>query len=127
MTLAGDRQFPRFLIVGGAGFLADAGALALFLYAGLDPVTGRLLSIAMAMLLTWRLNRAFTFTPSERPQWVEGTRYALVVGAASAVNWLVYSALLIIVPGLPPHAALAVGSIVAIALSYAGFSRFAFR
>lgn len=127
MTFAADRQFLRFLVVGGAGFLADAGALALLLSAGLDPFVGRLLSIAVAMLLTWRLNRAFTFAPSERPQWVEGTRYAVVVGAASAVNWLTYSALLIIFPRLPPHAALAAGSIVALAFSYAGFSRFAFR
>ena len=127
MTPVPAHPFARFLLVGGAGFLAAAGVLALLLAAGLGPFVARLLSIAAAMLLTWRLNRGFTFAPAGRPQWVEGTRYALVVGVASALNWLVYSALLVAFPELPPHAALAAGSAVAIGLSYTGFSCFAFR
>jgi putative flippase GtrA len=127
MSFAQNPRFQRFLLVGIAGFLADAAVLALMLRLGVDPFLGRIVSIAVAMVLTWRLNRAFTFAPGPRSQVAEGSRYALVVAAASGINWLVYSALLLLLPGTPPHLALAVGSVVALGFSYTGFARFAFR
>jgi putative flippase GtrA len=122
-----SRRFGRFLIVGVAGFLADAAVLAAMLSAGLDPFVARIISIAAAMLLTWRLNRAFTFGPSKGSEVAEGARYGLVVATASTLNWLVYSAALLLVPAMPPHLALVIGSVAALGFSYTGFARFAFR
>ncbi len=80
----------------------------------------------MRLTVTWLLNRHLTFGPSSRGMAVEGARYGGVGVVTSIVNYLVYSALLLALPGLPPLAALAVASLVAMALSYLGYSRLVF-
>ena len=51
----------RFACVGFAGFAVDTGTLALLHHLiGLDPFTARILSIALAIFTTWRLNRSVT-------------------------------------------------------------------
>lgn len=120
-------RFARFLFSGGIGFLADAGALALLLaLTPLGPLPARLLSIAFALTVTWQLNRHLTFGPSVRGVAVEGARYGGVGIATSLINYLVYSALLVAFPALPPLAALAAGSVAATALSFLGYSRLVF-
>jgi putative flippase GtrA len=57
----------RFGIVGGIGFLVDAGLLHVMLQLGLGYYGGRLVSFLAAATTTWILNRSFTFrreTPS---------------------------------------------------------------
>jgi putative flippase GtrA len=58
-TLPG--QVLRFGIVGGIGFLVDAGLLQLMLQFGLGYYGGRLISFLAAATTTWILNRSFTF------------------------------------------------------------------
>jgi len=121
------RRLSSFLIVGALGFLADAAALALFTgELGIDPYLARVLSIAFALAVTWLLNRSFTFGASRRHAVVEGARYGSVGLGTSIVNFAVYSALLAMFPALQPLAALAAGSVVAMALSYLGYSRLVF-
>jgi putative flippase GtrA len=120
-------RFLRFALVGGAGFLVDAGILAvLHNLAGLDPFSARLISVAVATLVTWRLNRGLTFGASERSQAHEGVRYATVAALAVGINYLVYCLSLVFFRGLPPLAALVVGTVAAMGFSYAGYSRFVF-
>jgi putative flippase GtrA len=120
-------RFLRFVLVGGIGFVVDAGVLALLLAATqLDPFLARLVSIGLALTATWMLNRHLTFAPSSRGLAREGTRYGGVGIATSLVNYLVYSALLLAMPATPPLAALAVASLVAMALSFLGYSRLVF-
>lgn len=122
----GAARFGRFLLVGGTGFLADAGVLTLLLAAfpELDPFGARLISISLAMLLTWGLNRSFSFRPSSRGLAAEGARYGSVSIAASLLNYAAYSAALL--PSLPPLLALAAGSAAAISFSFTGYSRLVF-
>jgi putative flippase GtrA len=121
------RRIGRFVVVGAVGFLADAAMLALLTAAlQLDPLVARLGSIVFALAVTWMLNRHLTFGPSRRTIAVEGARYGGVGIGTSVVNYLVYSALLLALPGLPPLAALAAASLVAMALSYLGYSRLVF-
>ena len=54
-------QFFRFGIVGGVGFLVDAGLLRLLLTLGLGYYGGRVVSFLAAASTTWILNRSFTF------------------------------------------------------------------
>lgn len=120
-------QVARFLLTGGIGFLADAGALALLLASTpLDPLTARLVSIGFALTVTWLVNRTFTFRPSSRGVVREGARYGGVGIGASLVNYVAYAGALALVPGLPPLVALAFGSAVAIAASWFGYSRLVF-
>ncbi len=120
--------FFRFALVGGIGFLIDAGLLAALHYgAGLDPFSARLVSISASAFTTWRLNRSLTFGASERSQAREGFRYALVAGLTAALNYLLYALALIVWPDLPPIAVAVGATLAAMGFSYAGYSRFVFQ
>ena len=135
MTDIADNAAPgnrpaAFLLVGAIGFAVDAGLTAGLVAAGLDPFSARALAILAAVATTWGLNRRLTFRMPAAAAGAlarEGARYGLVAAAGSAVNWLVYSAALLAAPGLPPLAALVLGSGVAMAANWLGYSRFAFR
>ena len=120
-------RFLRFAMVGGAGFLIDAGLLAALHHgAGLDPFSARLVSIAAAAFSTWRLNRMVTFGASAASQTTEGLRYASVAALTACFNYLVYALALIVWEDLPPIAAAVLATLAAMTLSYLGYSRFVF-
>ncbi|ESX22124.1 MULTISPECIES: GtrA family protein [unclassified Mesorhizobium] len=120
-------RLARFVLAGGVGFVADAAALWLFLaVTPLGPFVARVLSIGFALCVTWQINRHLTFSPSSRGVAQEGARYGGVGIATSIVNYLVYCAILFALPAMPPLAALAVASPVAMALSFLGYSRLVF-
>ena len=74
----------RFGIVGGIGFLVDAGLLHLMLKLGLGYYGGRLISFLAAATATWILNRSFTF------------RRDSAAAAHPAGEWLAYLGLMVI-------------------------------
>ncbi|TPJ35018.1 GtrA family protein [Mesorhizobium sp. B2-8-3] len=120
-------RLVRFILTGGIGFVADAAALWLLLATTpLGPIAARVLSIGFALCVTWQINRHLTFSPSSRGLAQEGARYGGVGIATGIVNYLVYCAILFALPTLPPLAALAFASIVAMALSFMGYSRLVF-
>ncbi|RWM27092.1 GtrA family protein [Mesorhizobium sp.] len=120
-------RLTRFVLAGGIGFVADAAALWLLLSATpLGPLAARVLSIGFALCVTWQINRHVTFSPSSRGMVREGARYGGVGIATSIVNYLVYCAALFALPSLPPLAALVIASLVAMALSFLGYSRLVF-
>ena len=117
----------RFIFAGGIGFVTDAAALWLLLVmTPLGAFVARLVSIGLALCVTWLLNRNLTFAPSDRGVAREGMRYGSVGIATSIVNYLVYSLILLAVPAIPPLAALAAASLVAMTLSFLGYSRLVF-
>ncbi|AZO72534.1 MULTISPECIES: GtrA family protein [unclassified Mesorhizobium] len=120
-------RLGRFVLAGGIGFVADAAALWLLLaVTPLGPLIARILSIGFALTVTWQINRHLTFAPSSRGMAREGARYGGVGVATSIANYLIYCAMLFALPALPPLAALAVASLVAMALSFLGYSRLVF-
>ncbi|PPJ48123.1 GtrA family protein [Rhizobium sp. KAs_5_22] len=122
------KKLVRFGIVGTAGFVIDAVLLWLLLETTpLGPFLARAIAIAVALVATWYLNRSFTFGASRRSIAVEGFRYGSVGLVSSAVNYLIYSGLLLSLPILQPMAALVIASIAAMAFSFFGYSRFVFR
>lgn len=120
------RRIGRFLLVGGTGFLVDAGLTELLVAAGLHPLAARAAAFALAVLVTYGLNRRFTFAAARPARAAEGGRYLAVNLAAMGVNYAVFAAVLAAVPGVRPFLAVACGSAVALAVSYAGYSRFVF-
>ena len=101
--------------------------LALLLAATpLGPFVARLVSIGFGLTVTWLCNRMLTFGPSSRSVLSEGARYGGVGITTSIVNYLVYSGLLLAMPWMPPLVALVIASLVAMALSYLGYSRLVF-
>ncbi|MER8392846.1 GtrA family protein [Mesorhizobium sp. M1340] len=120
-------RLARFIVAGGIGFVADAAALWLVLaIAPLGPFAARIISIGFALSITWLINRHLTFSPSSRGVAQESARYGGVGIATSLVNYLVYCAMLFALPMVPPLAALAVASLVAMALSFLGYSKLVF-
>lgn len=125
-TLAG--RLARFAAVGGLGFLVDAGLTEALVAAGAGPLPARVLSIAVAISTTYALNRSVTFRSAARGRAAvaEGGRYAAVALAASAVNWLVFAAVMTLAPATRPALAVAAASGVAMGVSYLGYAGLVF-
>ncbi|MER8818600.1 GtrA family protein [Mesorhizobium sp. M0991] len=120
-------RLARFIVAGGIGFVADAAALWLVLTtAPVGPFMARIISIGFALSVTWLINRHLTFSPSSRGVAQEGARYGGVGIATSVVNYLVYCAMLFALPMVSPLIALAVASLIAMALSFLGYSKLVF-
>ncbi|WP_177176785.1 GtrA family protein [Faunimonas pinastri] len=121
------RRVFGFAFVGGVAFFVDIGVLTALHYgAGQDPFTSRLISIALATLIAWQLNRRITFEPSGKHPAHEGMRYAMVAALSSSINYSLYTALLVTVPALPPTFATAFSSAFSVGISFLGYSRFVF-
>ena len=121
------KRLLSFLVVGGIGFLADAGVLlGLLRWTDIDPFTARLVAIAIALQVTWLLNRNFTFGKSTRHAAVEGMRYSGVGIASAVLNYLVYSGLLVFIESIPPIVALTIGSATGTVFSYTGYAKLVF-
>ncbi len=116
----------RFGFVGGLGTLVDACITLSLIYRGMDPLLARVFAIAIAILVTWRLNRAMTFEATS-DQSREGARYFIVAGTSMSINYAVYAALIIFVSGIWPLAAIVAATMVSMGVSYMGYNKFAFK
>ncbi len=87
-------QLSRFLMVGGFCFLVDAGLLALLVYqAGVGHISARLVSVFLAVSVAFVLNAKFTFLV--RVADARFLRYVVIQAFGTAVNFGVYSALVL--------------------------------
>jgi putative flippase GtrA len=117
----------RFFGVGGLGLITDLAIFTLVVAHGLNPLGARLISLALATLVTWRLNRALTFDRSGRRTAEEAMRYAAVVIAAQTVSYGVFAILAVTLLAAPPQIALIAGAAMGALVSYSGQTLFAFR
>lgn len=122
--VAGDRgHIARFGVVGALGFLADAGGLYLLTRMGGDPYAMRLISFALAVTLTWWLNRRWTFraAPAAR-RGSEYLTYLAVQLCGAAANYALFAMVLYWITPSPAHSvlALAVGSVAGLVVNYSG-------
>jgi putative flippase GtrA len=126
--LQGD--FLRFAVVGATGFLTEAALLQVLVHAlRLDPFAARLISFSVAVLVTWQLNRGFTFKVERPASAREAALYFGVQGAGGLANLAVYSTALLAAPQLRELliAPLALGSAAGLCLTYLGSKHLAFR
>ncbi|WP_099865820.1 GtrA family protein [Pararhizobium haloflavum] len=122
------RKLFAFAVVGGTGFIVDAGVLtALLEYRLADKFSARVVAIALALCVTWTLNRRFTFGASRHHVAIEGMRYGSVGMLGSLINYGVYSGLLIAFPRIEPLIALTLGSASATIFAYTGYSKLVFK
>ena len=122
--------FPAFVVVGTVGFIVDAAILAALVHGyGWGDYTARLISFAVAVTVTWILNRSFVFAGGQTTnKRTEYARYLAVQGTGMAINFLVYGLCISTNAFMDrwPVAALAVGSAVALLFNYAGARLFVF-
>jgi len=117
----------RFLSVGGLGLIVDLAVLTLLIGHGFHPLAARLVSLAVATLVTWRLNRALTFARSGRRQADEAMRYAAVAATAQTVSYGLFAAAVLALPNAVPQLAAIGGAMAGAFVSYGGQALFAFR
>src|SRR5437870_843493 len=116
----------RFLAVGALGLTANLALFTLLLSKGLHPLLAGLLALAGATVLTWRLNRAFTFDRSARAQHEEALRYMPVTAVSQSASYGVFAVLVSTLCVALPQAAVVIGAAAGALVSYNGHRLFAF-
>lgn len=116
----------RFLGVGGFGLTTDLCVFSAVAAHDVHPLVARLISLAAATLVTWRLNRALTFDRSHRHQGEEAARYAAVTITAQGTSYVVFAVLIFTVLTALPQAALVIGAGFGAVIAYFGHRLFAF-
>lgn len=121
--------FPRFLLVGGIGFLIDAAVFLFLVTSNTSPITARIVSASCAITLTWYLNRRVAFKTRHNRAAPEYARYVFVQIAGLSINFLVFIVVLKYGDFAAKHAivALCAGAISALTFNYIGAKRFAYR
>lgn len=110
------REAYRFSLVGGLGFVVDAGLLALFTKVmGLNPFGWRLVSFLAAATVTWILHRTYTFAATGLPWRSQWLKFILFNGLGALLNFAVYFALLLygLAPLNDPLVAVTISAIIA--------------
>ena len=122
------RHYGGFVVAGGCAFVTDVGVFQL-LHAGLglDVLITRLLSISVAMVVSWAINRTVSFAVPGPPSVREFLHFAAVASMSSAVNYGVFAAVLFTRPETAPVAAIVAATAVAMVVSYFGMKLGVFR
>jgi putative flippase GtrA len=111
-----DNRILLFAVVGGVGFVIDAGVLTIMMkQLGQNLYVSRLVSFSCASLATWLLNRSLTFRSATQGIDASGSeyiRYMTVQIIGALINLLVFVLVVRLIPALAnlPVIPLAVGS-----------------
>jgi putative flippase GtrA len=128
-------EIPAFAMIGVVGYIVDASITYLGAkYVGLSPELARPPGFIIATVVNFFLNRSITFRRSRAPFLRAFLRYWLVASAGLIVNYATYSVCVLVSPrvGIAVTPAIlplfvAVGSGVAMLVTFLGFRLFAFR
>jgi putative flippase GtrA len=121
---------PRFLLVGGLGFLLDASAFQILVSLDNGLGVSRIISAALSITLTWYLNRRFAFqTRSINAVAPEYARYVAVQTVGLLVNFGIYFTLIGKFDALHdmPLLALCCGAIAALVFNFLGARHYVFQ
>lgn len=116
------RHYGGFLLAGVCALIADTAVLTcLTRLFDVSPFIARPFGIALAMVVSWLINRTITFDASAPPSLTEFTRFAGVSLTSQCVNYAVFASLLLMNPTLMPELALFMACFVSMFVSYVGF------
>jgi putative flippase GtrA len=112
----------RFGITGLIGFVVDAAVLVYLLgHSAFTPATARCVSFPVALIVTWLVNRSWSFADRAKPRiGADMAGYVAVQVLGFLVNYAVYLALASGYPtaGIAPVLALAIGSATSALLTF---------
>lgn len=124
-------SFLRFCVIGALGFVVDAGVLlGLMHLASADALAARLASFGCAVLVTFELNRRWTFRDAvPRAYLAELATYLGVQGLGFACNFVIYAACYLALRPSPlaPLLSLAIASAAALVVNYTGARLIVFK
>jgi putative flippase GtrA len=82
-------KFFRFGCIGGLTFVFDACCFWLLIKLTGAPIVARLISVLLAMTMSWMLNRTFTFrADTSQISWLEWLKFLLSQLPGAGVNTL---------------------------------------
>jgi putative flippase GtrA len=119
------RALASFAVVGGIGFVIDFLVLTGLLLCGIGPLLARVPAVATALVVTWLLNRRFTFQAKRAPSAKELLGYSSVAGVSALINYALYSGM--VLAGVHPMLALPLATIATMFLNFVGFKKLVFR
>ena len=110
------KKYTAFVIVGGLGFIVDAGILHILTqWFGFDRYSARLISFIMASSFTWLGNRTHTFNVGDKvkPNVTEWIRYVIASSIGASANLGAYFLVVSVWGHAPQHLVIgvAIGSI----------------
>lgn len=115
------RDIARFTVVGAGGFVTDGGLLLLMLFFNVPMVLAKILSYCGAVLVTWSLNRLWTFPHHDiRKFWHGFVKYIAGQTIGAGINFGVFFATLFIIPSLIryPLVPLGISAVVALVFNF---------
>lgn len=124
------QQILRFGVVGAVGFVIDGGMLWLLVASDVNPYLARALSFPTAVLVTWLLNRSWTFSDAnEASKKGQLRRYFSVQFAGTIANYMIYSIFISIfgTAGIVIFWGFALGSMGGAVTNFLGARIFVFR
>lgn len=125
-----DSHFLRFCVVGSVGFLVDGAVLqAGISFLGLGIIVARIPSFMVAVLVTWYLNRTFTFRQPEKGFRKSFPAYIAANAVGLSLNFGSYTACSFLFPAWAqwPLLFLAVGSVVGLSFNFAASKFWIFK
>lgn len=128
-------DFPRFVVVGALGFAIDNLTLLSLVNAGWAPLAARAVSIPVALVATWLINRLWTFRSTSAGKTVRGIGaeflgYCGVQLTGGVVSFVVFSVVVATIGATTQvelTAAVAAGSASALLINYLGARILVFR
>ncbi|WP_431307172.1 GtrA family protein [Acidithiobacillus acidisediminis] len=121
----------RFGISGVAGFLVDAGLVALCTQVlSIGPILAQVIAFSVAVTVTWLINRHWTFAEHASDRWLyELARYVTANSVGAAANNAVYVSLVLTITAFSkdPVLAVAAGSLAGMSLNFASSKLIVFK
>ena len=122
------RHYGGFVVAGGTAFVTDVAVFhALNSWAGINLLIARFLSITVAMIVSFLINRAITFAMPGAPRIVEFLRFAAVGWVSSALNYALFACTMLARPETAPVIAIAFATAISMVVSYLGMRLAVFR
>lgn len=123
-------EIVRFGISGIAGFIVDAGIVALFTQEfEIGPIVAQVIAFTVAVTVTWLINRHWTFAEHASERWLhEWTRYVAANSVGAVVNNGIYAILVLTLAVFAknPVLAVAAGSMAGIGFNFSSSKLFVF-
>ncbi len=111
----------RFLLVGGAAFVVDAGIVWCLTHFGLSAYIARGASICVSIAFTFALNRTMTFQASGPVTKAEVASYVSASGIAIVLNYGIFATCLKF--GMTWLPAMVLGTVAASAFNFLAYGR----
>jgi len=115
------RHYGGFVLAGSSAFVTDVAAYhALNSFAGINLLIARFLSISLAMVVSFLLNRSITFAIPGTPRAAEFLRFVAVAWMASAVNYGLFAGIMLARPETAWLLAIVIATALSMIASYLG-------